>query len=859
MFVSRFAAGKVPRLVGWVAPMAFFGLALWVLHGSLEEYRYSDIVAAFRALTKAQLALALAVTTCGYLVLAGYDLLAFRFIRCRLRLRDLALTSFVSGALGNNLGNILVTGAAVRYWIYTALRLSATEITKVVLFCSLGFWLGFLLLSGLLFAFTPIALPMKLDLPVTTRPLGFVLLALLGCYLGVVAARRTPLTVGRLQLRLPSPALTLGQLAVASLDLCLMAAALYVVLPATAPVSYVHFTAIFLLALLAANASLVPGGVGVFETVVLLLSPRASRPEVAAALFAFRGIYFILPLFVAIALVGARESRKHVSWLSGLVKRGSGRMSTVLPPILAAAIFLSGTILVLSGALPAAGGRLASLHRFVALPVIETSHFVASLVGAALLLLAHAIQRRLDGAYLLALVLLAAGSVLSLAKGWDYEEAIVLGITFALLLPFRGYFYRKASFLGEPFTRGWIASIGIVIAGSAWLGVFAHTHPLYSGEPWWRFALHAEASRSLRATVGAVSVAVLFAIAQLLRPVRPRLTAPGAADIERARPIIERSLWTYPNLAFRRDKALLFSQSGNAFLMYGRMGRSWIAMGDPVGCAGEARELLWQFRDLSDRFDGWCVFFEVRPEHLDTYVDLGLTLTQLGEEARIELAHFSLEGSAHKDLRQARSKATRSCRFEILPREAVSAALPALAHISDAWLAEKATHEKGFSNASFDARYLTHFPVAVVRRGEQIIAFANLWQSAEKEELSVDLMRHVPDAPNGTMDFLFTELLLWGRQAGYRWFNFGMAPLSGLAAHPGAPLWDRVGTFVYRHGEHFYNFRGLRRYKQKFAPVWTPLYLASPGGIALPAILLDVTALIAGGLTGIVSKRAPRA
>jgi phosphatidylglycerol lysyltransferase len=104
------------------------------------------------------------------------------------------------------------------------------------------------------------------------------------------------------------------------------------------------------------------------------------------------------------------------------------------------------------------------------------------------------------------------------------------------------------------------------------------------------------------------------------------------------------------------------------------------------------------------------------------------------------------------------------------------------------------------------------------------------------------------------MDVLFTELLLWGRQEGYRWFNFGVAPLSGLEGHPGAPLWHRFGALVYRHGEHFYNFQGLRHYKEKFDPVWTPRYLASPGGLALPAILVDVAALMAGGLFGIVVK-----
>ncbi|HWQ40373.1 MAG TPA: phosphatidylglycerol lysyltransferase domain-containing protein [Burkholderiales bacterium] len=335
----------------------------------------------------------------------------------------------------------------------------------------------------------------------------------------------------------------------------------------------------------------------------------------------------------------------------------------------------------------------------------------------------------------------------------------------------------------------------------------------------------------------------------------PREARPSADEIARARPIIERSPWTYANLALRGDKALLFSSRGNAFLMYGRRGRSWIAMGDPVGPEDEALELRWTFRDLCDRQRGWCVFFEVRPEHLGLYSDLGLTVVPLGEEARVDLARFTLEGAARKDLRNARSRLARAgCRFEILPREAVSTLLPALARVSDAWLTLKSTREKGFSNASFDAQYLANFPLSAVRRDGELIAFANLWLGAGKEELSVDLMRHLPDAPNGTMDFLFSELLLWGQAEGYRWFNFGMAPLSGLDAHAHPPLWHRFGSFVYRHGEHFYNFRGLRRYKEKFDPVWTPLYLASPGGIALPAVLVDLTALIAGSLTGIVLK-----
>jgi phosphatidylglycerol lysyltransferase len=104
------------------------------------------------------------------------------------------------------------------------------------------------------------------------------------------------------------------------------------------------------------------------------------------------------------------------------------------------------------------------------------------------------------------------------------------------------------------------------------------------------------------------------------------------------------------------------------------------------------------------------------------------------------------------------------------------------------------------------------------------------------------------------MDYMFLELLLWSKQQGYRWFNLGMTPLAGLGDHSLAPLWDRLGTFIFRHGEHFYNFQGVRHYKEKFDPVWEPKYLAFPGRIALPRILLNLASLISGGLKGVVAR-----
>ena len=193
--------------------------------------------------------------------------------------------------------------------------------------------------------------------------------------------------------------------------------------------------------------------------------------------------------------------------------------------------------------------------------------------------------------------------------------------------------------------------------------------------------------------------------------------------------------------------------------------------------------------------------------------------------------------------------------FEVIEAGALSdAQMGELEAVSDAWLGAKKTREKGFSVGRFDPAYLRRFPCALVRKEGRMLAFANLWSGAEKAELSVDLMRHIPDAPNGVMDYLFVELMLWATAQGYRRFDLGMVPLSGLETGPLAPRWHRFGTLMYRHGEHFYNFQGLRAYKEKFRPEWHPKYLAVPPGVSLPRVLVDIAALIAGSVRGIVTR-----
>jgi phosphatidylglycerol lysyltransferase len=521
------------------------------------------------------------------------------------------------------------------------------------------------------------------------------------------------------------------------------------------------------------------------------------------------------------------------------------------PRALAVVTFLAGTVLLFSGALPAAHGRLGILGGLVPLTVIELSHFLGSVTGVGLLILAWGVARRLDGAFHLTVVLLGAGVAVSLLKGFDYQEAVVLTAGLAALIPARDQFRRHASLLHEPFSPGWFIAIGVVVVSSVWLGMFSFRHVPYRDELWWQFTLHGDAPRFLRASVGVFVAASTFGLARLMRPALGLPKPPTPEDLQRAEALLAQSDGTSGTLALLGDKSLLFHPGRSAFIMYGVSGRSWVAMGDPVGDPTVFPDIAWEFRELADRYSGLTIFYQASPEQLPLYLELGLRPLKVGEEASVPLAGFSLEGGSREALRQVRRDGERAgCRFELVPRERVPELLSDLKQVSDRWLASKHAREKGFALGRFSLDYVSRFPAAVVRLRGEIVAFSNVWMTGSKAEISPDLVRYRPDAPEGVMDYLLVELLLWGKTQGYQRVSLGMAPLSGLESRALAPLWGRLNTLAFRHGEHFDDFQALRRYKERFEPEWSPRYLVAPGGLVLPRVLTDIAALIAAGSRG---------
>ena len=169
--------------------------------------------------------------------------------------------------------------------------------------------------------------------------------------------------------------------------------------------------------------------------------------------------------------------------------------------------------------------------------------------------------------------------------------------------------------------------------------------------------------------------------------------------------------------------------------------------------------------------------------------------------------------------------------------------------MSDDWLRTKGLAERQFSIGFYDPAYLTSYRCAVVEESaapHRIVGFANLLEGPVHVELSVDLMRHRSDGPR-VMDFLFVSLFLLGKGQGYTRFNLGMAPLSSVGDQRGAHARERLARLLFQRGEHWYNFQGLRAYKDKFDPAWVPRYMAYQDAWEWPVAIAHVSALIAGG------------
>lgn len=482
--------------------------------------------------------------------------------------------------------------------------------------------------------------------------------------------------------------------------------------------------------------------------------------------------------------------------------------------------------------------------------VEEIPEFAASVAGVGLMALAVGLSRRLDAAWAAACVLLAHASLYSFWRTHDTEATVAYAVVFVALAASRRAFYRHGGLAALAPSRGWyLAAIAALAAAAVSAVMWAAHRPGFTQTAWWGLILDPHVGRSGRAFLFAAGAFVaVMAWRLILTPARAAPPPPRLADFARADAVFASAedARADANLVFLGDKSLIFAPDGHAWMMFARSGASLIAMGGPVGPRASWRGALAAFRDEADRLNLRPVIYAAPPDLLPDLIDLGFRLEKIGENAVIDLATFSMSGKRKQNLRTARNR--------LVEREGAVFDLEAPPHgperfaeldsVSQAWLAHQKGREKGFSLGAYDHEYLARFPIAVIRLKGKALAFANLWTTPDKGWASVDLMRYTPEgAPHGLMDFLFTEIILWAQREGYRKLDLGMAPLSGLAEERHAPAFARFGRFIFERGSMFYNFRGLREFKEKFDPTWEPRYLAAPGNWSWPVVLAEAALL----------------
>lgn len=593
--------------------------------------------------------------------------------------------------------------------------------------------------------------------------------------------------------------------------------------------------------------SLLPGGLGSFDVLMLLEFSHLGIPQTQAVvwLLFFRIFYYFIPFVIGLALLvwqtGARFNRRF----DGIPFLVSQKIAHVIVTTLLAVL---GLVLLLEATLPTFSLDNHWLVWFSPYSVYFLNQGLNVVFAFALLATTRGIYAKVKRAYVPTLVILAICFINAVVFVQAKGTAVVTALMFLFVVCSKQELTRQ-SFRYSPAS----AALDIFIFAGVFLGYIAVG---VVNMP--RYLLHHEVPTAFLFPAeniwleGLVGLGLALAVALLLIKYytgkrAPFLTADFAAD--RVRHVIATyGGTTTSHLAFVRDKFIYFyqeQQQDKVFFMYRPRGDKLIVMGEPVGDAAAFKPALEQLMRDADEYGYTLVFYEVNEEFTLFLHEFGFDFLKSGEEGFVKLPEFKLAGRKLRGPRALMNKFERAgYQFELLQPPFSPAVMAQLRQISDEWLDGQV--EKGFSLGYFDEYYLNQASIAVIKDADgTIIAFANLMPSgADKQILSIDLMRYGADAPSGIMDKMFVELFYYGQANGYATFNLGMAPLANVGVSNFAFLEERIEHLLYEYGTKLYGFQGLRTYKEKYVSYWLPKYTAYRKRSSLALTMLQLAAVV---------------
>ena len=324
---------QTARLLSPLLAVAVLGAAVWMLMHIHQRIKVADVVDALSATSMLSVLGAMVLVSISYLCLICYDLLALNHLGKRLPLLAVAVGGFVSFALANTLGFVLLTAGSVRYRLYRPAAVTAADVAVITIMSGLVFALSATLIMGISLLISPQAASIVDGLPNWTNfSLGLLVIATLGGYVGWVSSGRKALRLSGYEISLPGPFSTVAQVAAGVGDMLCASAALYLLLPGDPGIGYPLFAGLFAAALTLGLLSWIPGGVGVFESIMLLAVPNIPLERMLASLLVFRVLYYLLPMIIAIGVYiwyEARQAPISAQVIQAIRLVGAGAQSAV--------------------------------------------------------------------------------------------------------------------------------------------------------------------------------------------------------------------------------------------------------------------------------------------------------------------------------------------------------------------------------------------------------------------------------------------------------------------------------------------------------------------------------------------------